>query len=112
MASGPGIRAGVELIIFIIWLCVIGLIVGAIARLLVPGRQAMGLVGTALAGIAGSFVAGVLFWALADKPGKHPVLGFVLAVICAAAIVYLVAGPRGGVFGRRVSVLGPRRRWL
>jgi len=102
----------VELIIFIIWLCVIGLIVGAIARLLVPGRQAMGLLGTALAGIAGSFVAGVLFWALADKPGKHPVLGFVLAVICAAAIVYLVAGPRGGVFGRRVSVLGPRRRWL
>ena len=47
-----------ELITFIIWLCVIGLIVGAIARLLVPGRQAMGLVGTALAGIAGSFVAG------------------------------------------------------
>jgi uncharacterized membrane protein YeaQ/YmgE (transglycosylase-associated protein family) len=47
-----------ELITFILWLCVIGLIVRAIARLLVPGRQAMGLVGTALAGIAGSFVAG------------------------------------------------------
>jgi uncharacterized membrane protein YeaQ/YmgE (transglycosylase-associated protein family) len=101
-----------ELITFIVWLCVIGLIVGAIARLLVPGRQAMGLVGTALAGIAGSFVAGVLFWALADHPAKHPTLGFVLAVICAAAIVYFVAGPRRGVLGGRRSVLGPRRRWL
>jgi len=100
-----------ELITFIIWLCVIGLIIGAIARLLVPGRQAMGLVGTALAGIAGSFVAGVIFWALADKPSKHPTLGFVLAVICAAAIVYFVAGPRRGVFGGR-SMLGTRRRWL
>jgi len=101
-----------ELITFIIWLCVIGLIVGAIARLLVPGRQAIGLVGTALAGIAGSFVAGVLFWALADKPAKDPTLGFVLAVICAAAIVYFVAGPRGGFLSRRGSVLGTRRRLL
>jgi uncharacterized membrane protein YeaQ/YmgE (transglycosylase-associated protein family) len=101
-----------ELITFIIWLCVIGLIVGAIARLLVPGRQAMGLIGTALAGIAGSFVAGVLFWALAEHPAKHPTLGFVLAVICAAVIVYFVAGPRGGVFTRRGGLIGPRRRWL
>jgi uncharacterized membrane protein YeaQ/YmgE (transglycosylase-associated protein family) len=100
-----------ELITFIIWLCAIGLIVGAIARLLVPGRQAMGLVGTALAGIAGSFVSGVLFWALADHPAKHPTLGFVLAVVCAAVIVYFVAGPRRGVFGGR-SMLGTRRRWL
>ncbi|HKH23659.1 MAG TPA: GlsB/YeaQ/YmgE family stress response membrane protein [Solirubrobacterales bacterium] len=100
-----------ELITFIIWLFVIGLIVGAIARLLVPGRQPMGVIGTALAGIAGSFVAGVLFWALADKPGKHPVLGFVLAVICAAAIVYFVAGPRRRVFGGG-GMMGTRRRWL
>jgi uncharacterized membrane protein YeaQ/YmgE (transglycosylase-associated protein family) len=81
-----------ELVTYIIWLLVVGLIVGALARLLVPGRQSLGLIGTALAGIAGSFAAGLIFWALADKPGKHPVLGFVLAVICAAAIVYLVAG--------------------
>jgi uncharacterized membrane protein YeaQ/YmgE (transglycosylase-associated protein family) len=101
-----------ELITFIIWLCVIGLIVGAIARLLVPGRQPLGLIGTALAGIAGSFVAGVIFWALSEKPGKHPTLGFILAVICAAVVVYFVSGPRGGILTRRRGVLGPRRRWL
>lgn len=90
-----------ELITFIFWLCVTGLVVGAIARLLVPGRQAMGLLGTMLAGIAGSFIAGVLFWALADKPGKDPLLGFVLAVICAAAVVYFIAGPGRGYGSRR-----------
>lgn len=39
---------------------VFGLIVGAIARLLVPGRQPIGLGGTILLGIVGSFVGGFL----------------------------------------------------
>jgi hypothetical protein len=37
-----------EVITYIIWLAVIGIVVGAVARLLVPGRQSMGLVETAL----------------------------------------------------------------
>lgn len=44
-----------------------GLIIGAIARLLVPGRDPMGLLGTMLVGVAGSFVGGFLtqlFWGL------------------------------------------------
>lgn len=39
---------------------VLGLIAGAIARLLVPGRQAMGLLATMALGIVGSFVGGFL----------------------------------------------------
>ncbi len=39
---------------------VFGLIAGAIARLLVPGRQAIGLLGTILIGVIGSFVGGFL----------------------------------------------------
>jgi uncharacterized membrane protein YeaQ/YmgE (transglycosylase-associated protein family) len=46
--------------IFILWLCIIGLIVGAIARLLLPGRDNIGVLGTILLGIAGSFVGGFL----------------------------------------------------
>jgi uncharacterized membrane protein YeaQ/YmgE (transglycosylase-associated protein family) len=99
-----------ELITFIIWLVVVGAVVGALGRLLVPGRQAIGFLGTALAGIAGSFVAGVIFWALAEQPGKHPLLGFVLAVICAAVIVYFIAGRRRRMFGG--GGFGARRRWL
>ena len=39
---------------------VFGLVVGLIARALLPGRQSMGLIGTSLLGIAGSFMGGFL----------------------------------------------------
>jgi uncharacterized membrane protein YeaQ/YmgE (transglycosylase-associated protein family) len=39
---------------------VFGLVIGLIARALMPGRQAMGLVATALLGMAGSFVGGLI----------------------------------------------------
>ena len=39
---------------------VFGLVVGVIARFIMPGRQSMGLIMTALLGIAGSFVGGYL----------------------------------------------------
>ena len=43
---------------FIITLLVVGLIVGAIARLLMPGRDPIGFFGTILLGIVGSLVGG------------------------------------------------------
>jgi len=48
------------MVIFIIWLLIIGLIVGAIARLLLPGRDPIGIFGTIVVGIAGSFIGGFL----------------------------------------------------
>src|SRR5450755_4266866 len=45
---------------FIIILIVIGLIAGAIARLLVPGRDNIGILGTILLGIVGSFLGGFI----------------------------------------------------
>ena len=45
---------------FIITLLVVGLIVGAIARLLMPGRDSIGIIGTIVLGIVGSFVGGFL----------------------------------------------------
>ncbi|HEX3816522.1 MAG TPA: GlsB/YeaQ/YmgE family stress response membrane protein [Mycobacteriales bacterium] len=44
----------------ILTLVVIGLIAGAIARLLVPGRDPIGIPGTILLGIVGSFIGGFL----------------------------------------------------
>jgi len=74
---------------FIITLAIVGLIAGALARLLVPGRDPMGIGATILLGIAGSFVGGFLADALfrndAEDLGLHPVgiLGSVIgAVIC------------------------------
>jgi len=45
---------------FIVWLLIIGLIAGALARLLVPGRDPMGIIGTIVLGVVGSLVGGFL----------------------------------------------------
>ncbi len=45
---------------FILVLLIIGLIAGAIARLLVPGRDPIGIPGTILLGVVGSFLGGFL----------------------------------------------------
>jgi uncharacterized membrane protein YeaQ/YmgE (transglycosylase-associated protein family) len=42
----------------VIWWLLVGLVAGALARLLVPGRDPMGLVGTLLLGLVGSLVGG------------------------------------------------------
>ena len=51
------------MILNLIGWAIFGLIVGAIARFLIPGRQSMGLIATMLLGIVGSFVGGSL-WSL------------------------------------------------
>lgn len=48
------------MVVFIIVLLIVGFIVGAIARLLLPGRDSLGVFGTILLGIVGSFVGGFL----------------------------------------------------
>ncbi len=48
------------MILFIIVLLIVGFIAGAIARLLLPGRDPIGIAGTIVLGIVGSFVGGFL----------------------------------------------------
>ena len=55
----------------IISLIIIGLIAGAIARLLVPGRQDIGIGGTIVLGIVGSFIGGFLGYLLFHKDGDE-----------------------------------------
>jgi uncharacterized membrane protein YeaQ/YmgE (transglycosylase-associated protein family) len=49
---------------------VCGLIIGLIARLLVPGRQPLGLLRTILLGVVGAFLGGLLYWAINRGPGE------------------------------------------
>jgi uncharacterized membrane protein YeaQ/YmgE (transglycosylase-associated protein family) len=48
------------MVAFIIVLLIVGFIVGAIARLLMPGRDSLGILGTIVLGVVGSFVGGFL----------------------------------------------------
>jgi uncharacterized membrane protein YeaQ/YmgE (transglycosylase-associated protein family) len=77
---------------YIIALLLAGLVVGALARLALPGKDPMTIPQTIAIGIAGSFIAG-LVGALLFGRGAG---GLLLAVICAAVIVYFVRRSRGG----------------
>ncbi len=45
---------------YLLSLALTGLLIGGLARLVLPGREAIGIFGTILAGIAGSFVGGIV----------------------------------------------------
>ncbi|HKG37052.1 MAG TPA: hypothetical protein VKA89_11505 [Solirubrobacterales bacterium] len=77
----------------ILGLIVIGLIVGVLARLAVPGRNPIGFLGTILVGIAGALGAGLLMEYVVDSDSGG--LAFLLAVAVAALLVWLISRPRG-----------------
>ena len=80
---------------------VFGLIVGVLARLLVPGRQELGLWMTLLLGVIGSIIGGVVANALGT--GDIFELNFVGAVVAiAASVVLIVIGERAGIIRRRL----------
>jgi uncharacterized membrane protein YeaQ/YmgE (transglycosylase-associated protein family) len=90
---------------FIIAMIIIGIVAGYLARLLVPGRDPMSFVQTAVLGIVGSFVGGFLGYVLFDKDvaeGGLQASGIVGSVIGAviALLIYNAANRRG--LGRRV----------
>lgn len=75
----------------LLWMLIVGLVVGAIARWFMPGVENMGWLMTALLGIAGSFVGGFiarLFSRPADGAIVHPA-GLVLSVIGAMILLYV-----------------------
>ena len=83
-----------NLLTYLLILVVTGLIVGALARLALPGRDPMSIPQTIGIGIAGSLVAGLIAYALGDRDG----LGILPAVLVSTGLVYLVRRSRGGSF--------------
>jgi uncharacterized membrane protein YeaQ/YmgE (transglycosylase-associated protein family) len=55
---------------FILSWALCGLIVGFVARLLVPGPHALGILRTIVLGILGAFVGGLICWAMYGPPGE------------------------------------------
>jgi len=66
--------------VYIVWMLVIGFIVGALARLLMPGRDPGGIVTTILLGIAGSIVAGFIGRALGWYAGEWSGPGIIASI--------------------------------
>jgi uncharacterized membrane protein YeaQ/YmgE (transglycosylase-associated protein family) len=80
-----------------------GLIVGLIARVLVPGWHHFGLVTTIVLGIVGSLVGGLLYWVIWSAPGEPFSLsgnawhGWIMAIIGAMLVLWAY----GSVYRRR-----------
>lgn len=81
---------------YLLALVVSGLVVGALGRLAIPGRNPMGIGQTILVGIGGSFLGGLVGRLLFGRPA-----GLILSVLGAALIVWLLERNRGGTRRRR-----------
>lgn len=79
---------------------VFGLVVGVIARLVVPGRQRLSLLTTLVLGLVGSVVGGIVANAIGTGDiFELNIIGSVVAI--AAAVVLIVVGDRVGAIAHR-----------
>ena len=80
----------------IIWMLVVGLVVGAIAKLLMPGRDPGGMIVTMLLGVAGALVAGFLGRSLGWYHEGQPagILASIVGAILILALYRLIARRR------------------
>jgi uncharacterized membrane protein YeaQ/YmgE (transglycosylase-associated protein family) len=81
-------------LLYLITLAIFGLIVGAFARLALPGKDPMSLFGTMALGLAGSFVGGVLVFIITG--GRYYGAGWFVSLVCATGILYFIRRRRGG----------------
>jgi uncharacterized membrane protein YeaQ/YmgE (transglycosylase-associated protein family) len=79
-------------LLYLITLVFVGLIVGGLGRLSLPGPDPLTIGQTILVGIAGSLIAGLIVWAIYGRGGA----GILLSVFCSAGIVYVIRRRRGG----------------
>lgn len=77
----------------IIGTIIVGLIVGALARFVMPGEQKMGWILTALLGIAGALVAGFIGQALGWYQAGQPA-GWIASVVGAVLLLFIVGKVR------------------
>ena len=81
------------ILVYLIVLAVQGLIIGALARLALPGKDPMSVPMTIGIGIAGSFIGGLVMLAIT---GGRNAGGIIVSVAGATLIVYLIRRRRGG----------------
>jgi uncharacterized membrane protein YeaQ/YmgE (transglycosylase-associated protein family) len=87
----------------VLWMIIVGLIVGALAKLIMPGHDPGGIIVTILLGIAGSLIAGwlgrVVGWYQPGQPAGF--FSSVLGAIIILAIYRLIIGRSAGGGGLR-----------
>ena len=80
--------AVIGLALDLLWWALVGFVIGLLARLLLPGIQPIGWLGTIAAGIAGALLGGMV----GDAFDLNGLLRLVLAIAVAAALIAAFAG--------------------
>ena len=73
----------------LIWTVLVGLVVGAIARFIMPGEQKMGWIMTILLGVGGSFAAGFVGQALGWYQAGQGA-GWIASIVGALVLLFVV----------------------
>jgi uncharacterized membrane protein YeaQ/YmgE (transglycosylase-associated protein family) len=75
----------------ILWMFIVGIVIGAIARFILPGAHHMGVIMTGILGIVGSFVGGFIARLFSRPPPGAPIhpAGIVLSIIGAVIVLWL-----------------------
>jgi uncharacterized membrane protein YeaQ/YmgE (transglycosylase-associated protein family) len=81
---GWGTIAGIGIVLYLVYVAIGGLIIGALARWILPGPDPMSYPRTILFGLGGSLVGGLAGWLL----GLPPWLDFALSITGAIALIW------------------------
>jgi len=73
----------------ILWTIIVGAVIGALARLVMPGRQPVGIIITILLGIVGSFLGSWITtqFGYHNANGGFAILPFVVGIVVAAVLI-------------------------
>ena len=77
-----------------VWMAIVGFVVGLIARAILPGTQKLGLILTAVLGIAGSFIAGFVGQALGWYHAGEGA-GFIGSIVGAIVLLFIWSKVQG-----------------
>ena len=74
-----------------LWMFIVGIVVGAIARLIMPGAEHMGILITGVLGVAGSFLGGLIARIFSRPPEGAPFhpAGIILSIVGALILLFL-----------------------
>ena len=76
-----------------VWMFIVGIVVGALARFVMPGANHMGLIMTGVLGIVGSFVGGMLVRLFSKTPpadgAKLQPAGILMSIVGAVMVLWL-----------------------
>jgi uncharacterized membrane protein YeaQ/YmgE (transglycosylase-associated protein family) len=77
-----------------VWMVIVGFVVGLVARAILPGTQSLGIILTAVLGVAGSFAAGFIGQALGWYQAGQGA-GFIGSVVGAIVLLFIVSKLKG-----------------